>query len=393
MRYERGHEENALIEPSLLRNRDYLSGIAVVLFFFGAFSGLLLCVSLYGQLGEGWSPLHAGLTLTPMVIGIVIGMTISFALVERLGRHLLHIGIVLIAVGNVVIALVLDRRRTTPGPGTSCPGCCSSARARARASPSCSASSWAASTWTRSAPPPACSRPPSSSRPRSASRCSGRSSSRPSGTTSPTDALQITAWACLAPLVGAFLLDLPPADAGALASRSWPPPRREARRRAVAWRAPVRVHLVDPSAFTPPYDRALALRWRRRGRTSRSSRRGSPTATSRRAEGYAVDERFYRRAVGAPGSRVRLAAKLAEHVPEMVAYARAAPRRADVVHFQWLTVQPLDVHLLPRGVPDRPDRPRRPAARAARRAAAGAAAPLRARRPRGRPLRARRARG
>jgi glycosyltransferase involved in cell wall biosynthesis len=70
------------------------------------------------------------------------------------------------------------------------------------------------------------------------------------------------------------------------------------------------------------------------------------------AEGYAVDERFYGRlALGAPGSRVRRVAKLAEHVPEMVAYARAAPGRADVVHFQWLTVQPLDVHLLPRGVP------------------------------------------
>src|SRR4051794_5889987 len=44
-------------------------------------------------------------------------------------------------------------------------------------------------------------------------------------------------------------------------------------------------------------------------------------------------------------------AKLAEHVPDMLAYRRAAPRAADVVHFQWLTVQPLDVHLLPRGVP------------------------------------------
>jgi glycosyltransferase involved in cell wall biosynthesis len=71
------------------------------------------------------------------------------------------------------------------------------------------------------------------------------------------------------------------------------------------------------------------------------------------AEGYRVDERFYRLAarVGTPGSKARLAAKLAEHVPEMVAYSLGAPRRADVVHFQWLTVQPLDVHLLPRGVP------------------------------------------
>jgi glycosyltransferase involved in cell wall biosynthesis len=39
--------------------------------------------------------------------------------------------------------------------------------------------------------------------------------------------------------------------------------------------------------------------------------------------------------------------KLVEHVPDMVRYRRAA-LGADVVHFQWLTVQPLDVHLLPR---------------------------------------------
>src|SRR6202012_3837702 len=107
LRHERNHRDNALIEPSLLGNRNYLSGIAVILFFFGSFSGLLLCVSLFGQLGEGWSPIQAGLQLSPMVIGIVVGMTVSFALVDRLGRHLLHIGILLIAAGTAVIALTL----------------------------------------------------------------------------------------------------------------------------------------------------------------------------------------------------------------------------------------------------------------------------------------------
>ena len=44
---------------------------------------------------------------------------------------------------------------------------------------------------------------------------------------------------------------------------------------------------------------------------------------------------------------------------------RAMRGAADVVHFQWLTVQPLDVHLLPRKRPLVLDRPRRAAARAA----------------------------
>ncbi len=105
--YERQRTESPLIEPTLLANRTYLSGIAVSLGLFGAFGGLLLCISLYGQLGEGWSPVHAGLTLTPMVVGMILGMTGSLALVKRLGRHLLHVGILLIAAGAATLALVL----------------------------------------------------------------------------------------------------------------------------------------------------------------------------------------------------------------------------------------------------------------------------------------------
>jgi glycosyltransferase involved in cell wall biosynthesis len=44
---------------------------------------------------------------------------------------------------------------------------------------------------------------------------------------------------------------------------------------------------------------------------------------------------------------VRAAAKLAEHVPDMLRYRRHA-HAADVVHFQWLPVQALDRRLLPR---------------------------------------------
>jgi len=61
---------------------------------------------------------------------------------------------------------------------------------------------------------------------------------------------------------------------------------------------------------------------------------------------YARRELFYRYAFGTPGGRVRMACKLAQHVPDMLRYRRVA-RTADVVHFQWLAVQHLDAHLLP----------------------------------------------
>jgi glycosyltransferase involved in cell wall biosynthesis len=109
----------------------------------------------------------------------------------------------------------------------------------------------------------------------------------------------------------------------------------------------VRVHVVDPSAYTPPYDHALccaltALDAEVDLFTSRFVY--GPVA---RPEGYLRHEFFYRAAFGAPGGRVRMASKLVQHVPDMLRY-RFAARRADVVHFQWLAVQHLDGHLLPR---------------------------------------------
>jgi MFS family permease len=43
-----------------------------------------------------------------MVIAMILGMFGSNAAVARLGRHLLHIGILLIAVGTAILALVLS---------------------------------------------------------------------------------------------------------------------------------------------------------------------------------------------------------------------------------------------------------------------------------------------
>src|SRR5436305_9372022 len=114
----------------------------------------------------------------------------------------------------------------------------------------------------------------------------------------------------------------------------------------------VRIQVVDPSAYTPPYDRALSGALARAGAdvelvTSRFAYGDVPAA-----DGYRVSELFYRRA-GRYGAadRGRFATKLAEHVPDMLRYRRHA-RDADVVHWQWLTVQPVDAYLLP------PKRPR-----------------------------------
>lgn len=112
----------------------------------------------------------------------------------------------------------------------------------------------------------------------------------------------------------------------------------------------MRIDIVDPPAYTPPYDHALCSALARAGARVLLQTTRFPYGDVPVPDGYERVERFYRRARGAAGSRRRLAAKLVQHVPDMLRY-RAAAATADVAHFQWLTVQPLDVHLLPRSRP------------------------------------------
>ncbi len=110
------------------------------------------------------------------------------------------------------------------------------------------------------------------------------------------------------------------------------------------------IHVVDPSSYTPPYDHALCRALGLAGADVQliASRFAyGPIATPER---YVRRDLFYRLALGAPGGRLRMACKLVEHVPDMLLYRRAA-RAADIVHFQWLPVQHLDAHLLPKGRP------------------------------------------
>lgn len=141
----------------------------------------------------------------------------------------------------------------------------------------------------------------------------------------------------------------------------------------------MRVQLLDPSAFTPPYDRALAAALARAGHdvelvTSRFLYGPVPEP-----EGYRVREAFYRRSarrgLDAPGRRVF---KAAEHLADMARMRRsgdpgsgssaADPRSGgptagsaaaepdafgepDIVHHQWFTFPWLDSHLIRRRQP------------------------------------------
>ncbi len=108
----------------------------------------------------------------------------------------------------------------------------------------------------------------------------------------------------------------------------------------------MQVQIVDPPAYTPPYDRSLCAALARCGAdvelvTSRFAHGSVPDA-----EGYRVSEFFYRRFGGRPaGGPMQRALKAGEHVADMVRHRRDGG--ADVLHYQWLPVPALDSRLLP----------------------------------------------
>jgi len=115
----------------------------------------------------------------------------------------------------------------------------------------------------------------------------------------------------------------------------------------------MRVQIVDPSGDVTPYDHALSAALARRGAdvelvTSRFLYGPIPPERD-----YGVSETFYRRATrrGLEARRSRRALKLLEHVPDMLRYRRRAAA-ADVRHFEWLPLEPVDWLLIP------PERPR-----------------------------------
>ncbi len=115
----------------------------------------------------------------------------------------------------------------------------------------------------------------------------------------------------------------------------------------------MRVSIVDPSAYTPPYDHALCSALGSTGTevelvTSKFLYGSVPDP-----RGYEVRDHFYRhssrRYSGNPGAKGRLIMKIAEHPVDMVRFLRLVSlSKPEIVHFQWAPVQPLDKYFLHR---------------------------------------------
>jgi EmrB/QacA subfamily drug resistance transporter len=83
-----------LVPPSLFRDRGYAAGSLTSLAFFGSIGAYFFVVTLYLQLGLGFTAMGAALTVLPFSIGAFLASGACVPLVDRLGKNLVTIGLV-----------------------------------------------------------------------------------------------------------------------------------------------------------------------------------------------------------------------------------------------------------------------------------------------------------
>jgi MFS family permease len=102
--------DSPLVTMSLFRKRAFSAGLASALVFFSGMLGLMFTFSLYLQLGNGYSPIRAGLAIIPWAAGTAVGAAIGAGVLSpRFGRPTLHMGIGLMIVGVAAMIAIVDR--------------------------------------------------------------------------------------------------------------------------------------------------------------------------------------------------------------------------------------------------------------------------------------------
>jgi EmrB/QacA subfamily drug resistance transporter len=114
-RRQRG--QTPLVELSVFAKRSYASGVGFVVVFFGAVVGFSLAVGMFLQLGLGFSPTHASLTMAAWAVGAFLGSGFSATMMAKLGRRILHIGLSMMSVGVAALYAVFTHAGTSVGTG------------------------------------------------------------------------------------------------------------------------------------------------------------------------------------------------------------------------------------------------------------------------------------
>lgn len=88
-----GRGGTPLVMPSIFRSSAYAAGLLGIALFFCSLVGTQLVLTLFLQVGHGFSPAEASVANLPFAVGTAIGATLSGAiLAARFGRRVLQLG-------------------------------------------------------------------------------------------------------------------------------------------------------------------------------------------------------------------------------------------------------------------------------------------------------------
>jgi EmrB/QacA subfamily drug resistance transporter len=105
-----------LVELSIFGHRSYRAGIVFSIVFVGSLGGIVMIFNVFLQNGLGFTPWHSALTTAPWAAGAFVGSAIGGIAMSKLGRRVLHAGLVVEAAGLLGVYAVL--RGAGAGVGT-----------------------------------------------------------------------------------------------------------------------------------------------------------------------------------------------------------------------------------------------------------------------------------
>ncbi|WP_067828972.1 DHA2 family efflux MFS transporter permease subunit [Nocardia inohanensis] len=108
------HAAAPLLEPSLLRNRGFTSGLLLGLLYFAATAGLMFVLSLYMQNVLHRNPTRTALSSAPLAVGIIVASIAGHQLLEKLGRTLVLIGLASTLTGTLTLLTLVAATDPTP---------------------------------------------------------------------------------------------------------------------------------------------------------------------------------------------------------------------------------------------------------------------------------------
>jgi EmrB/QacA subfamily drug resistance transporter len=97
-----------LVDPEIFKARTYNLGLAGIFTFFAGFTGVYLIITLFLQIGEGYSARGAGIANIAIALGTAVGGALSGAvLAEKFGTRVLQFGALAQITGAILLFVAL----------------------------------------------------------------------------------------------------------------------------------------------------------------------------------------------------------------------------------------------------------------------------------------------